>query len=117
MVPSRQPPAAGPALRVLTANLLAGRAGAEVVAELVCRKRADVLSLPAARRAARRAGARRPVHRPALLAIDHVPTDRRCAVLATSAHWLTGSDHRALYAELRLPAPHTHRDQASPAAQ
>ena len=42
-VPSRQPPAAGPVLRVLTANLLAGRAGAEVVAELVRRKRADVL--------------------------------------------------------------------------
>ena len=58
-----------------------------------------------------------PGRRPALLAIDHVLTDRRCAVLATSAHWLTGSDHRALYAELRLPAPHTQRDQASPAAQ
>ena len=42
-VPSRQPPAAGPVLRVLTANLLAGRAGAEAVAELVGRKHADVL--------------------------------------------------------------------------
>lgn len=40
----------------------------------------------------------------ALLAIDHVLTDRRWATLATSAHRLTGSDHRALYAELRLPA-------------
>ena len=47
----------------------------------------------------------RPGRRLALLAIDHVLTDRRCAVLTTSAHWLTGSDHRALYAELRLPAP------------
>ena len=42
-VPSRQPPAAGPVLRVLTANLLAGRAGAQAVAELVSRKHADVL--------------------------------------------------------------------------
>ena len=42
-VSSRQPSVAGPALRVLTANLLACRAGAEVVAELVCRKHADVL--------------------------------------------------------------------------
>lgn len=40
-----------------------------------------------------------------LLAIDHVLIDRRCAVLTTSAHRLTGSDHRALYAELRLPTP------------
>jgi endonuclease/exonuclease/phosphatase (EEP) superfamily protein YafD len=47
----------------------------------------------------------RPGQRPALLAIDHVLTDRRCAVLTTSAHRLAGSDHRALYAELRLPAP------------
>ena len=42
-VPSRQPPAAGPVLRVLTANLLAGRAGAEAVTGLVCRTHADVL--------------------------------------------------------------------------
>src|ERR1700730_14425586 len=42
-VPYRQPPAAGPVLRVLTANLLAGRAGAEAVAELACRTHADVL--------------------------------------------------------------------------
>jgi endonuclease/exonuclease/phosphatase (EEP) superfamily protein YafD len=46
----------------------------------------------------------RPGRRPALLAIDHVLTDRRCAVLSTSAHLLAGSDHRALYAELGLPA-------------
>jgi hypothetical protein len=91
--------------RVLTANLLAGRAGAEVVAELVCDKHADVLFVqeltgeaaarlqraglgdllphrvtqpaargarggiyaryPPPRRAARRAGVRGPVHRPA----------------------------------------------------
>src|SRR5580692_10404035 len=37
-VPHRQPPAAGPVLRVLTANLLAGRAEAEAVVELVCRQ-------------------------------------------------------------------------------
>ena len=48
----------------------------------------------------------RPSRPPALLAIDHVLTDRRCAVLATAACRLTGTDHRALYAELRLPAPH-----------
>jgi endonuclease/exonuclease/phosphatase (EEP) superfamily protein YafD len=235
-VPSRQPPVAGPVLRVLTANLLAGRAAAEVVADLVCRQRADVLFVqeltdqaaarlqraglddllphrvtqPAAHRArgsiyaryplrggppagsasAARCTARldlpsgpsvelacihaappkppwsrvatarwrsqlsaipapgagprilagdfnatldhaqfrrllrdgyldaasrtghglsltwgpRPAARPALLAIDHVLTDPRCAVLTTSVHRLTGSDHRALFAELRLPA-------------
>ena len=243
-VPCRQPPAAGPVLRVLTANLLAGRAGAEVVAELVCRKHADVLFvqeltaqaaarlqraglgdlLPhrvtqpvprgngiyaryplrgvplAAPASAARCTARldlpsgqfvelacihaappkppwspgatarwrgqlsalpapggsprilagdfnatldhaqfrrllrrgyldaasqagqglsftwgpRPGRRLTLLAIDHVLIDRRCAVVTTSAHWLTGSDHRALYAELRLPAPHSRPDQASP---
>jgi endonuclease/exonuclease/phosphatase (EEP) superfamily protein YafD len=42
--------------------------------------------------------------RPALLALDHVLVDPRCAVVATSAHRLAGTDHRALYAELRLPA-------------
>src|SRR4029077_12708376 len=42
-VPSRQPPAAGPVLRVLTANLLVGRAVAEAVVELVCRQPAGVL--------------------------------------------------------------------------
>ena len=47
----------------------------------------------------------RPHRWPALLAIDHVLVDRRCAVLATSAHLLPGSDHRAVYAEIRLPAP------------
>jgi endonuclease/exonuclease/phosphatase family metal-dependent hydrolase len=58
-----------------------------------------------------------PGRRPALLAIDHILIDRRCAVLATSAHRLTGSDHRALYAELRLPAPHSQGDQAPPATK
>ncbi len=59
----------------------------------------------------------RPGRRPALLAIDHVLTDRHCAVLGTSAHVLTGSDHRALYAELRLPAPHDREDQAPQATR
>jgi endonuclease/exonuclease/phosphatase (EEP) superfamily protein YafD len=54
---------------------------------------------------------------PVLLAIDHILTDRRCAVLTTSAHWLAGSDHRALYAELQFPAPHSRGDQAPPAAE
>jgi len=47
----------------------------------------------------------RPGRRPALLTIDHVLSGRGCAVLATSASRLAGTDHRALYAELRLPAP------------
>jgi len=47
-----------------------------------------------------------------LLALDHVLTGRRCAVLTTSAHRLAGSDHRALYAELRFPAPHSPEYQA-----
>ena len=33
---------------------------------------------------------------------------------ARSMAFLAGSDHRALYAELRLPAPHSRLDQASP---
>lgn len=246
-VPYRQPPAAGPVLRIVTANLLAGRAVAEVVVELACRKHADVLFVqeltddaaaglqragladllpyrvtqqvprgtrgsiyaryplcggpPAAPPSAVRCSARLdlpsgqvvelacihaappkppwfpgatarwrsqlsavpapgegprilagdfnatldhaqfrrllrrgyadaasqagnglsptwgpyPGRPPALLAIDHVLTDRRCAVLTTSAHCLTGSDHRALCAELRLPAPHNQGDQAPPA--
>jgi endonuclease/exonuclease/phosphatase family metal-dependent hydrolase len=43
--------------------------------------------------------------RPAVLAIDHILVDAQCAVLGTSAHRLSGSDHRALFAKLRLPAP------------
>lgn len=38
-----------------------------------------------------------------LLAIDHILVDRRCAVLGTSVHRLPGSDHRALFARVRLP--------------
>ena len=45
---------------------------------------------------------------PALLTIDHVLVDPRCAVRATSVHELPGSDHRALYAQLRLPADADH---------
>ncbi len=45
-----------------------------------------------------------PWGRPAILTIDHVLVDARCAVLATSVHPLPGSDHRAVYAEFRLPA-------------
>jgi endonuclease/exonuclease/phosphatase (EEP) superfamily protein YafD len=247
-VPSRQPPAAGPVLRVLTANLLFGRAVAEAVVELACQTHADVLfvqeltddaaarlaraglgdllphqvtqprrrgtrgsiyaryplrggppaSPPSAARCTARLGlpsgqfvelacihavpprppwspgatARwrgqlsalpapgdsprilagdfnatldhaqfrrllrrgyvdaasqvgnglsptwgpQPGRRPALLAIDHVLTDQHCAVLTTSAHRLPRSDHRALYAELRLPAPNSRRDQEPPAA-
>jgi endonuclease/exonuclease/phosphatase family metal-dependent hydrolase len=44
-----------------------------------------------------------PTGRPALLTVDHVLVDPRCAVLATSAYGLPGSDHRALYAEIGLP--------------
>jgi endonuclease/exonuclease/phosphatase family metal-dependent hydrolase len=44
-----------------------------------------------------------PRGRPALLTIDHVLTDPSCAVLGTSTHPLPGSDHQALYAEIRLP--------------
>ena len=45
-----------------------------------------------------------PTGSPALLTVDHVLVDRSCGVLATSVHRLPGSDHQALYAELRLPA-------------
>jgi endonuclease/exonuclease/phosphatase (EEP) superfamily protein YafD len=48
-----------------------------------------------------------PGGRPALLTLDHVLVDPRCAVLAASVHRLPGSDHRAVYAEFRLPAPRT----------
>jgi len=245
-VPYRQPPAAGPLLRVLTANLLVGRAVAEAVVELACHMHADVLFVqeltddaaarleraglgdllpyrvtqpmphrtrasiyaryplrgqpPAAPPSAARCTARldlpsgqfvelacihaapprppwspgatarwrsqlsalpapgdgprilagdfnatldhaqfrrllrrgyvdaasqagnglsptwgpQPGRRPALFTIDHVLIDPSCAALTTSAHWLTGSDHRALYAELRLPAPHIGPDQAPP---
>lgn len=45
-----------------------------------------------------------PAGKPALLTIDHVLLDPRCAVLATAVHSLPGSDHRAVYAKFRLPA-------------
>jgi endonuclease/exonuclease/phosphatase family metal-dependent hydrolase len=45
-----------------------------------------------------------PSGRPALFTFDHVLIDPHCAVLAVSAHRLPGSDHRALYVALRLPA-------------
>ena len=40
----------------------------------------------------------------AVLTIDHILTDPRCAVLASSVHPLPGTDHRALFARIRLPA-------------
>jgi endonuclease/exonuclease/phosphatase family metal-dependent hydrolase len=46
----------------------------------------------------------RPGGRRALLTIDHVLTDPRCAVLGTSVHPLPGTDHRGLLATIRLPA-------------
>ncbi len=39
----------------------------------------------------------------ALLAIDHVLADDRCAVLGTSVHPVRGTDHRALFAKIKLP--------------
>jgi endonuclease/exonuclease/phosphatase (EEP) superfamily protein YafD len=39
----------------------------------------------------------------ALLTLDHVLADPRCAVLGTSVHPLPGTDHRAVLARLRLP--------------
>jgi endonuclease/exonuclease/phosphatase (EEP) superfamily protein YafD len=45
-----------------------------------------------------------PVGMPAILTIDHILVDPRCAVLAASVHRLPGSDHRAVYAEFRMPA-------------
>jgi endonuclease/exonuclease/phosphatase family metal-dependent hydrolase len=44
-----------------------------------------------------------PAGRVPLITIDHVLVDRRCAVLASSVHPLPGSDHRAVYAEVRIP--------------
>lgn len=40
---------------------------------------------------------------PPLLTIDHVLVGPGCAVLRTRVHRIPGIDHRALYAELRLP--------------
>ena len=44
-----------------------------------------------------------PAGRMALITIDHVLVDRRCAVLASSVHPIPGTDHRAVYAAVRLP--------------
>ena len=38
------------------------------------------------------------------LTLDHVLVSRGCAVLACSVHIVPGSDHRAVYAEIRIPA-------------
>jgi endonuclease/exonuclease/phosphatase (EEP) superfamily protein YafD len=38
------------------------------------------------------------------LTLDHVLVSRECAVLACSVHMVPGSDHRAVYAQVRLPA-------------
>ncbi|HEY1915625.1 MAG TPA: endonuclease/exonuclease/phosphatase family protein [Streptosporangiaceae bacterium] len=46
----------------------------------------------------------KPGWRPALLTIDHVLVDPRCAVLATATRPVAGTDHLALFAQLRLPA-------------
>jgi endonuclease/exonuclease/phosphatase family metal-dependent hydrolase len=55
-----------------------------------------------------------PLGRPAVITIDHVLVDRRCAVLASSVHAVPGTDHRAVYAEVRLPGQpaHDHRRRA-----
>jgi endonuclease/exonuclease/phosphatase (EEP) superfamily protein YafD len=39
-----------------------------------------------------------------LLTLDHVLASRGCAVLACAVHAIPGSDHRAVYAEIRVPA-------------
>jgi endonuclease/exonuclease/phosphatase (EEP) superfamily protein YafD len=44
-----------------------------------------------------------PAGKLALITIDHVLVDQRCAVRASSVHAVPGSDHRAVYAEVRLP--------------
>jgi endonuclease/exonuclease/phosphatase (EEP) superfamily protein YafD len=44
-----------------------------------------------------------PLGRPAVITIDHVLVDRRCAVLASSVHTVPGTDHRAVYATVQLP--------------
>jgi endonuclease/exonuclease/phosphatase family metal-dependent hydrolase len=47
-----------------------------------------------------------PEHRrfPPLVTIDHVLADERIGIRDYSAHEIAGSDHRAVYAELVLPA-------------
>lgn len=40
---------------------------------------------------------------PPLITIDHVVVDRRVNVNAVSVHTVPGTDHRAVFADLRLP--------------
>ncbi|MEV7808195.1 endonuclease/exonuclease/phosphatase family protein [Microbispora sp. NPDC088329] len=40
---------------------------------------------------------------PPLITIDHVLYDERASAVSTAVHTVPGSDHRALFAELRLP--------------
>ena len=42
---------------------------------------------------------------PPLITIDHVAVDRRVSVNAVSVHTVPGTDHRAVFADLRLPPP------------
>ena len=67
----------------------------------------NVLSLGYADAARQAGGALTPTWGPpgrrAVLTLDHVLADRRCAVLGYSVHLVPGSDHRAVYAEIQLP--------------
>lgn len=67
----------------------------------------DVLRLGYADAAVQSGSALRPTWGPpgrnALLTLDHVLVDRSCAVLKYSVHFIPGSDHRAVCAEIRLP--------------
>jgi endonuclease/exonuclease/phosphatase (EEP) superfamily protein YafD len=42
---------------------------------------------------------------PPLITIDHVVVDQRVNVNAVSVHTVPGTDHRAVFADLRLPSP------------
>jgi endonuclease/exonuclease/phosphatase (EEP) superfamily protein YafD len=42
---------------------------------------------------------------PPLITIDHVAVDQRVSVNAVSVHTVPGTDHRAVFADLRLPPP------------
>ncbi|MEO3805174.1 hypothetical protein [Nonomuraea sp. B1E8] len=55
---------------------------------------------PRCSRARLRAAAHRGL--PPLVAIDHVPADGRAGAIAVEVHDPPGSDHRALFADLRL---------------
>jgi endonuclease/exonuclease/phosphatase family metal-dependent hydrolase len=46
---------------------------------------------------------------PGLLTIDHILVDPRCEVLAVSVDPVPDTDHRAVYAEIRLPAGESPR--------